>query len=170
MYERYVIYLTNIAIKKTPYIETAKECVQDVFISLYHRKDELQTTSSLKAYLYTALQHKIYNQYHKELTRLKHESIATKNQAIADAGLSQQYESKIQVQQIEQKIQSLPPQCRKVFLMSREEQLTYKQIAEQLNISVNTVDQHIQRALRILRASLDKVVLIMVFIKVMLFD
>jgi RNA polymerase sigma factor (sigma-70 family) len=51
-------------------------------------------------------------------------------------------------------IQELPAQCRTVFLLSREQQLSNKQIAEQLDISVNTVEQHIRKARRILREAL----------------
>ena len=154
------------ASQKTASIDTAKECVQDVFLSLYHRKHELQTTSSLKAYLYTALQNKIYNHYQKQLTRLKHESAASDNFLFAGTNLSEEYESKELYQQIDKRIQELPPQCRKVFLMSREEQLSYKEIAERLNISVNTVDQHIQKALRILRISVGGMLLVVLWMKI----
>jgi RNA polymerase sigma-70 factor (family 1) len=139
--------------------------VQEVFLSLYHRRDELQTTSSLKSYLYTALQNKIYNHYQKELTRRQHEQAAGGHLKIVSNDLSEEYESKELEQQIHEKIMKLPPQCRKVFLMSREEQLPYKEIAKQLNISVNTVDQHIQKALRMLRASVGGILLVMVWLK-----
>lgn len=156
LYKRYVLYLTNIATKKTTSIDIAKDCVQEVFLSVYHRKDELQTTTSLKSYLYTALQHKIYNHYQKVLTRTKYENAASLDLKIVGNNLNEEYESKELEKQIQQKILNLPPQCRKVFLMSREEQLPYKEIAKQLNISVNTVDQHIQKALRILKNTVGR--------------
>ncbi|RYF85124.1 MAG: RNA polymerase sigma-70 factor [Chitinophagaceae bacterium] len=157
LFERYVIYLTNIALKKTTSPDTARECVQEVFLSLYLRKNELQTISSLKAYLYTALQHKIYNHYQKELTRRQYEQAAGERQAVVGNDSIGELETKELEKQIREKIQELPPQCRKVFLMSREEQLPYKEIASQLNISVNTVEQHMQKALRIIRTSISKV-------------
>jgi RNA polymerase sigma-70 factor (family 1) len=130
--------------------------VQEVFLSLYHLKDELQTTTSLKSYLYTALQHKIYNHYQKVLTRSKYEQSASLDLQIVDNNLNGEFESKDLEKQIQEIISNLPPKCRKVFLLSREEQLPYKEIAKQLNISVNTVDQHIQKALRILRNSIGR--------------
>ncbi len=156
LYKRYVVYLTNIAAKKTTSIDIAKDCVQEVFLSVYQLKDQLQTTTSLKAYLYTALQHKIYNHYQKVLTRIKYEQAASVDLKIVGNHLNEEFESKELEKQIQQKILNLPPQCRKVFLMSREEQLPYKEIAKQLNISVNTVDQHIQKALRILKNSVGR--------------
>lgn len=164
LYNRYVIYLTNVAIKKTESVDIAKECVQEVFISLYHRKNELHTTVSLSAYLYTALQNKIYNQYQKQLVRWRHERAAGNSLELTEDDLHETYESKELAHQIKEKINALPPQCRKVFLMSREEQLPYKDIAEQLNISINTVDQHIQKALRILRASTGVILLVFLLI------
>ena len=156
LYKRYVVYLTNIASKKTTSIDIAKDCVQEVFLSVYHRKDELQTTTSLKSYLYTALQHKIYNHYQKVLTRTKYEHAASVDLKIVGNNSNEEFESKDLEKQIQERILNLPPQCRKVFLLSREEQLPYKEIAKQLNISVNTVDQHIQKALRILKNSVGR--------------
>ncbi len=156
-----MVYLTNIALSKTSSPDIAKECVQEVFLSLYQRKNELQTTSSLKAYLYKALQNKIYNHYHKELTRRQYEQAAGRQLKLISHDLGGEYEAKELEKKIHEKIQELPQQCRKVFLMSREEQLPYKEIANQLNISVNTVDQHIQKALRIIRSSISKAMLML---------
>ncbi len=156
LYRRYVLYLTNIAIKKTSSIDIAKDCVQEVFLSIYHRKNELQTTISLKAYLYKALQHKIYNHYQKLLARTKHEQAATLNLSIVGNYLNDKLDSKDLEKLIQEVISIMPPQCRRVFLLSREENLSYKDIAKQLNISINTVDQHIRKALRILKNSVGK--------------
>ena len=156
LYRRYVLYLTNIAIKKTSSIDIAKDCVQEVFLSIYHRKNELQTTISLKAYLYKALQHKIYNHYQKLLARTKHEQAATLNLSIVGNYLNDELDSKDLEKVIQEVISIMPPQCRRVFLLSREENLSYKDIAKQLNISINTVDQHIRKALRILKNSVGK--------------
>jgi RNA polymerase sigma-70 factor (ECF subfamily) len=157
--------LVNIAVKKTSSLEVAKECVQDVFLSLYYRKNNLNTTSSLKAYLYKALQNKIYNHYHQQLTRQVHEQAAVILQPAIDdiAGKSVEY---IELEQnLQQKIHQLPAKCQKVFLLSREEGLSYKEIAEQLNISVNTVEQHMQKALRILRNFVYRLIILIPLIK-----
>ena len=55
---------------------------------------------------------------------------------------------------IEKALLVIPPQCRKVFEMSRFEQLSYSEIGSQLNISTNTVENHISKALKLLRSEL----------------
>lgn len=130
--------------------------MQEVFFSLYNRKAELQTTTSLKGYLYKALQHKIYNHYQKVLIRTKYEQAVSMDLKNVGNNLNEEFESKDLEKKIQEKILILPPQCRRVFLLSREEQLPYKEIAKQLNISVNTVDQHIQKALRLLKNSVGR--------------
>jgi RNA polymerase sigma-70 factor (ECF subfamily) len=134
--------------------------VQDVFLSVYQRKDELHTTSSLKSFLYVALKNKIFNHYRNLFSKWKHERNASNQLRVVTNNLHDEYEAKELELQLHEKIQELPPQCRKVFLMSREEQLSHKEIAERLNISPNTVDQHIQKALRILRSSVGGVLMV----------
>jgi RNA polymerase sigma-70 factor (ECF subfamily) len=148
-----VASLINIAVRKTKNMETAKDCVQEVFISLYYQKEKLETFSSLKYYLQTALQNKIFNQYNKELTRRKHETESGKLDDFLASEFSLHIETKELEQKIEHHIKMLPPQCQKVFLLSRYENLSYKEIAQKLNISENTVDKHIQKALKQLRNS-----------------
>ena len=158
-------YLVNTAAPKVDSIETAKELVQDVFLSLYLRKNDLQTISSLKSYLFTALKNKIYNHYHRQLSKEKYEKSISNNLRVVTNNLQDDYEAKELNQQLQEKINELPPQCRKVFLMSREEQLSQREIAEKLNISINTVDQHMQKALRILRVSVGGMLMVAVWMK-----
>lgn len=153
-------FLVNTAVVKVESIETAKELVQDVFLSLYLRKNELHTIHSLKAYLSTALKNKIYDHYQRELRKKKYEKSVGVNLRIITNDLQDEFEAKELNELLQEKIKSLPEQCRKVFLLSREEKLSHKEIAERLNISPNTVDQHIQKALRILRTSVSGMLMV----------
>ncbi len=165
LYKRYVTFLVNTAAQKLSSIETAKELVQDIFLSLYLRRDQLETVSSLKAYLFTSLKHKVYNHYHREMNKQKYERSAGNNLKVVSNDLQDDYEAKELNQLLQEKINELPPQCKKVFLLSREEHLTQKEIAERLNISPNTVDQHIQKALRILRANVGGMLMLAMWMK-----
>jgi RNA polymerase sigma-70 factor (ECF subfamily) len=65
-------------------------------------------------------------------------------------------------QQINKAIETMPQQCRTVFILSRYENLTYNEIAEQLDISVKTVDKHICKALKIMRERLKEYIPILI--------
>jgi len=64
-------------------------------------------------------------------------------------------------------LETLPPQCRKVFELSRMEQLSYSEIASQLNISTNTVENHISKALKLLRIELKEFLLVCLLIQIL---
>lgn len=161
LYKRYVAQLVFIASQKIGCVETAKEIVQDVFLNLFLHKMELQPKISLKPYLLTALKNKIYNFYQKELNRLKYKETIADSFPIESNDPLCILENKELNIQIKEKIKELPPQCKAVFLLSREEKLTYNEIAERLKISPNTVDQHIQKALRTLRTAVRSALLIL---------
>lgn len=154
LYKRYVINLLNMAFQKTGSRELAKELVQEVFLELYIHRHKLEIHNSLGGYLFTILKNKVYNHYRHQLVEEKY------RQHIRITGEQQQsttikrVEQKELLQRIQQHIQRLPTQCRTVFLLSREEHLTNKEIAEKLQISVHTVEQHIRKARQLLRESL----------------
>ncbi len=86
------------------------------------------------------------------MARSKHEKESFFFTNTTESDVASLYELKEFKSELDSKIKTLPPKCQEVFLLSRTEQLSYKEIALKLNISVNTVDQHIQKALRILRS------------------
>lgn len=159
--------MINTAVKKVESTETAKELVQDVFLKFYLRRDSLETLYSLKSYLLTALRNRVFDYYEKELRKQRYEKDAGGNLRIVTNNLQDEYEAKELNQLLQKKINELPAQCRKVFLLSREERLSHKEIAERLNISPNTVDQHIQKALRILRSSVGGMLMLIWLMKEM---
>lgn len=154
LYKRYVVRLLNTAFQKTNSRELAQELVQEVFMELYLHRGELVIHTSLQGYLFTILKNKIFNYYRHELVQKKYRQfIITRGEQLAHDS-SKNIEGKELQDKIRELIQELPLQCRTVFLLSREGQLSNKDIAEQLHISVNTVEQHIRKARRILREAL----------------
>lgn len=133
----------------------AEETVQNVFYKIWEKKvpDNIQT--SLKAYLYKAV-------YHDSLNYLKHQKIKARYQSHVmyqsknhiDQGASR----KILVKELEEKLRdamnALPQQCRTIFQLSRFEGLKYQEIADQLGISVKTVENQMGKALKQLRVKL----------------
>ena len=153
IYNQQVMQLLRIANSKTGNTAVAEELVQDTFLSLYKHRYDLQPDTNLSAYLYTALKNNILNYYRKESTHKRYEAYVQTHSSEGEKTT----ESAINTRELEisliEEIEKLPPQCKTVFKLSRHDGLTDKEIAARLEISLNTVEQHKRKALRILRAA-----------------
>lgn len=144
----------NIAYKKTGNAAAAEELAQDVFLSFYRQMPTLREDTVPENYLFIALKNRVLNYHRQLLSQLRRDQALRKDPSFQTREVNMQLELKELQNYIKARVQELPPQCRAVFLLSREAQLSNKEVAERLNISVNTVEQHMRKALRILRASL----------------
>lgn len=147
--------LCNYAFRMINNRDDAEETVQTAFVALWERRQELDITVSLNGYLYRAVHNNCLN-------RLKHQKVRQKHadeMQWSDPTYHPTQTDALQHAELEQAIaagiESLPQQCRTVFQMSRYDDLSYSEIAKQLNISVNTVENHIAKALRLMRHSLQ---------------
>lgn len=134
-------------------LAVAEDLVQDVFVAFWHQEDRASIASP-SAYLYRAVINKALSaatgqQRRSELTAQydlpRSETTNAGEQALHLADLERQ---------LRQAIASLPPMCQRVFLLSRYEEMSHREIADFLDISPNTVDNHIKKALAILRQAL----------------
>lgn len=146
-----------------------EEIVQDVFVNLWVKSSSLDVSGNLKAYLYATLRNMVLNELRSQCTRSAYrEKIKqlTKRQECS-GGLEVIYARETEAH-INQIIATLSPQCRKAFRLSRFEHFSYKEVADQMQISVNTVEKHVAKALRILRGKLteygDVIQLVLIFI------
>jgi RNA polymerase sigma-70 factor (ECF subfamily) len=157
LYHRYYAPLCIKAYKRIPSTPLVEELVQDVFVNLWMKSASLDDRGNVKAYLYATLRNKILHQLRTEHTRSMYaEKIAQLiNQQGDNQGLESIYARETE-KQINQVISTLSPQCREAFRLSRFEHLSYKEIAEKLHISVNTVEKHVSKALRILREKITE--------------
>lgn len=138
--------------------DAAKDIVQDVFLRIWRQRTHISMHENFKAYLHRSCINQALNyiKFFKRKTeretryleeaQKKTTAPEAENQLIADEVSNQ----------INQCINDLSPVCREVFLLSRYEQMSYKEIAANLNISVNTVEKHIGKALKSLRACLKQ--------------
>lgn len=148
------MYLLGVACKKVNDSEAAKDLVQEIFTTLVSKRDDLLEIVSLKAYLLTSLKYAVFNHYRKELVNRRYEEFAMNSNAQIDDSLLPSLHAKQIEEQLAIAVDKLPPQCGTVFKLSRQQHLSNAEIALQLNISENTVEQHMRKALRILRGSL----------------
>ena len=134
--------------------EITKDIVQDVFLKYWQRIHELQINKSPKSYLKRACINQALN-YLKEKERRENRESNYFKEVNQLKNTAERPDMKIITNEtsdnINKAIDQLPPVCRTTFLLSRHEQKSYKEIARLLNISVNTVEKHIGKALRVLR-------------------
>lgn len=135
--------------------EEAKDILQELFTSLWFNRKELRLHTSLSAYLYKALRNRVLDAIaHKKVEQKYIDSLAAfieKGEWLTD----QQVREKELTVLIEREVSLLPPKMREVFEMSRNTDLSYKEIAEELHISDKTVKKQVSNALHILREKLD---------------
>lgn len=142
--------------------EEAEDVVQDTFVELWKRKDELSDENHIRAFLFRTV-------YTRSLNVLKHRGI-TQNYAESMQQLElqraqfyqpnnnetlQHIEDEELRGQIQDAINELPDKCREVFIMSYIHEMKNKEIADLMSLSVKTVEVHIYKALKFLRKRLD---------------
>jgi RNA polymerase sigma-70 factor, ECF subfamily len=132
---------------------TAEEMVQNVFFKLWERAEALTITGSIAAYLYRAV-------HNESLNFIKHQKVKRTHQAHTlyqmrnEADIVTKTGLKELEKQLHKAMNELPEQCRTIFQLSRFEELKYREIADQLDISVKTVENQMGKALRLLRVKL----------------
>ncbi len=163
IYDRHWEKLFAVAFHRCDDELDAEEIVQDVFYSLWKRRSELDLQYGLSTYLSVAVKYQVINALGKKHRKYLHlKSISSEEQVEETTELW--LNEKELKRQIEEGIKILPEKCRIVFLMSRNEGKSARQIAEELGISQKTVEAHMGKALKTLRNSLNLSVPILLFI------
>jgi len=144
--------------------DEAEDIVQKIFCKLWDQHEKLEIHTSIKSYLYRMTHNACLNKIKQLQMQAEHHemiaycSIASSNQ------VEQTLAHKELRQQIELAIATLPERCRQVFLLSRMQNLSYVQIAQQMLISPNTVETQIVKALKILRTKLKDYLWLWIFL------
>jgi RNA polymerase sigma-70 factor (family 1) len=154
VYNKYAVKVYNFCRKLYLSHDDAEEMVQNVFISIWENRQQINPEKSFDSYLFTIAKNRITDSYKKKLV----------NHAYVNYTLNQQKdfdfitEDKILFDelnnQIEKAIEKLPDRCKEVFILSRKEELSYKEIADKLDITESTVNSQITKALKILHSSI----------------
>ncbi|MBE9583164.1 RNA polymerase sigma-70 factor [Mucilaginibacter sp. JRF] len=142
----------------------AADVLQDVFTALWCRTDEWQLESSLAAYLYTAVRNRCLKLIAKGGRR---EAFANELALAFNEGINAIDESvdlKELLRCLEVEVMALPPKMQQVYIKSREEGLTHKQIAEEMGIAENSVKTTMHRTLNSLRAKLSPLLSLLIFL------
>jgi RNA polymerase sigma-70 factor (family 1) len=131
--------------------EESEDVVQQVFVTLWQKIDEIEFTISIKSYLYKMVHNHCLN-------KLKHEQIKQRH---ANEVLQVQHTTSYQehgkselLKQIEIALETLPEQCGRIFRMSRYDGMKYQEIANELGLSIKTIENQMGKALKIMREKL----------------
>ncbi|SHE64594.1 RNA polymerase sigma factor [Pedobacter caeni] len=154
IYKRYWSLLYQHARRMLQNDEEAKNVVQDVFLTLWTRAEGLELSGALASYLYTSVRNKILNIFRKNKIANEHLASLTSfiehGENITDHQIRERELSEI----IEKEIARLPERMQQVFLMKRNENLSYKEIALEMGTTELTVKTQMTNALRVLRKKL----------------
>lgn len=134
--------------------EDADEIVNDAFLSIWEKKETLKFDESLKSYLYTTVRNKSINFLRKKKIEFSFDDNMY-NVSNIESSPSQIIEGKEVAKFINIFIEQLPNKCKQVFVLSRKEQMSNKEIAQLLEISPKTVENQIGIAIKIIKQKLD---------------
>lgn len=155
IYLRYWAILYQHARKMLADNAKAQDLVHDIFTGLLVNLGTLQIKTPLSAYLYRSIRNGVINLYYKDANRHKYEASMKgyyeRGSYVTDETI---IENELR-QRIEKAVSDLPDKMRQIFELSRNDERSYKEIAEATDVSEETVRTQIKRALKILRAKLN---------------
>lgn len=157
LFKTYYTELCRFALRYVREEIASEEIVQEVFINIWERRSELNINSSIKAYLYKAIRNRSFNYIKLQLP---------KEQKKTDVDVLSTFEADNKEEEllredlkeyVNEAIDGLPRKCKAIFVLSRNAGMTYKEIAEELDISVKTVENQVGLALKKLREELNPI-------------
>lgn len=158
IFRQYYQMLCSYAYRFVNDTDMAEEIVQELFYKLWEKRSEIQVTSSLKSYLFSAV-------HNRCLKFIEHRNVEAKYRNYyllhgSEIDYHQQENSNAKELQgiIERTLDSLPDRCSRIFRLNRFEGLKYNEIAVKLSISVKTVEANMGKALKLLRRNLKNYV------------
>jgi RNA polymerase sigma-70 factor (ECF subfamily) len=167
-YKKYYKQLFAVAYRYAGQAQAAEEIVHDVFITIWNKADQLNIQYSMKSYLFRSVVNSSLNLLKKEKTdaqqRAKYLSVHPGE--LGDEDEVRKDAEEAMLKGLEEALTLLPERCRQVMYLSRFGKLKQKEIAEQMNISIKTVKNHLTYGFQKLREHLEsnKKVIIQLFI------
>lgn len=160
LFYKYRNKVKGFALKIVPAQIDPEEIVQEVFVRVWLKKEAIDPEKDFQSYLFTIAKHLVLDHLKSAVNRKlyfvgEHFQQDLLEEEGMEASISEETEAKLQ-----KLINEIPERRREIFQLSRFEGLSYKQIAERLNISENTVDSQIRNALAFLRKEFRKMVVL----------
>jgi|TARA_R110002050_G_scaffold52943_1_gene120334 RNA polymerase sigma-70 factor (ECF subfamily) len=143
--------------------KAAEDIVQNVFIRTWKKRDQLKSDFEIKSFLYKSVYNEFIDEYRKQkmvvpLEKKYIDALTTFVENEDEYGLEQK------IKFVKGEIQKLPPKCKEIFMLSKQDGLTNLEIAEYKEVSIKSVEAHITKAFNILRESIGDEVHIVMFL------
>ena len=156
IYDKYCYKLHEFVLMYLKQEEDAEEIVQEVFVKIWESRGKIDVYLSFEAFLFTIAYNATISLLRKRVSESKSREYLKSLQQIDSA---EQVIDEIQYNELNQKVQSLlnqlTPRQKEIFVLSRAEGLTHKEIADKLNISESTVNNHLVTTLKYLKTNID---------------
>ncbi|MEP2509543.1 MAG: RNA polymerase sigma-70 factor [Reichenbachiella sp.] len=153
VFKTYYQQLAAFAFQYVGSYEIAEELVQDVFTNVWIKSDQIEIRTAIKSYLYGAVRNASLNFLkHKKIERRYEKQEQNKVDSFETNFLEL---DELQIE-INNALNQLPEKCRQIFEMSRFEEKKYKEIADELSLSIKTVENQMGRALKVMRTALSR--------------
>ena len=155
MFDLYYEKIRNFLYYKTKDIDIAEDLVQDVFLKLWEVRDKVKD-ETISSYLYRIAENSFINFIKKEKNKEIYLSLSNNKFSFETPDFIMEGQEFHKI--LENVISKMPEKTRQIFLMNRIDKLTYNEIAKNLEISVKTVEKHMQKSLNLLREKLEVIV------------
>lgn len=162
LFYKYRNKVKGFAIKMIPAHIDPEEIVQEVFIKIWMKRETIDPEKDFQSYLFSIAKNLILDYIKSAVNRKLYYTGEYFQQDLADNDIPEVAFREIAEEKLQQFLSEIPMRRREIFLLSRFEGLTYKQIAEKLDITENTVDSQIRNALAFLRKEFKKIITIIV--------
>jgi len=131
--------------------ELCNDVLQDIFVAVWEKRDELVIAISIKAYLYQAARFKIIDIYRRDVKYQKYLAELAGYIILDPSAITDRIDNRKKLEEIENAVNNLPEKMKEIFILSRFEHQSNRDIASKKNLSQQTVKNQISKALRILR-------------------
>lgn len=155
LFHQYYGWLCQQALPYCHCVQRAEEIVLDVFTKFWKRREEIQIDTQVKSYLFISVRNRAFDLLRQQQSRQRLEKqLQLQAMPLLDSAEEQYIRHEFSAA-VESAVCKLPPQGQLIFRLSRERNLKYREIADELGISVKTVETHMRRAFIQLRSDLQ---------------
>lgn len=136
--------------------QQAEDIVQNVMLKIWKNKEKLNITTSVKSYLYKSCYYELIDTFKKNKKELNY--IQQVQKETLDVFIEEDEDFvTTQINRVQVEIDKLPPKCKEIFLLNKIQGFKYREVAEQLDISIKTVEAQMSKAMSRIKEALEKV-------------